>query len=375
MKNKDTIRGRKSFKPELYIHIGTHKTGSSAIQNALHKSEAELKKEKIIYIHAVELFKNIMKLKEPDDDIINSARTFLIKETSRHKNKKEVKFVISFEGFSGNIEIGYTNSGIIAEILKGVTAGFDVKIIVYLRRQDLFIESLYTQMIQQGHSFSFQEYINSLNKSFFSWKSLLDSYKSFFGYENIIVRRYGKEFFRKNSDIIKDFGEIIGSDSLKKLEEMKIGNPGYSRDALEIARLCNPLLNNIEKRKLRLILQTTNPRKLFDNFSFFNNEERKTFLSNYSNSNFIVAREYFKIPEEELFINQENNLQFVNYDGLTLEKTSIVLTRALIGGLEMKYNESIFINTIINIEKKLKKFIRRNYLLKKISNKLIKKLE
>jgi hypothetical protein len=364
MKNKHN-------KPELFIHIGTHKTGSSAIQNALHKCEVELKREKIIYIHSNKLFESMINLEKLDQNVIDEAKKYILKII---KSKKPgLKYIISCEYFSGNPDIGYKNAVFVAENLRKFTNDFNVYIIVYLRRQDLFVESLYTQKIQQGGSISFNDFIDSFDSSYFSWKLLLDDYKKYFGRDNIVVRRYGKEFFNKNSDIIKDFASIIDSNTLRNLEEMKVGNPGLTRDALEIARLCNKSFNGLEKKKLRSLLQYTNARKLFENFSFFNNEERKKFLSNYEKSNSAVARKYLKEPTGILFPIKKDIFNNKDYEGLSLEKIIVVLMRSLVSGLDMQYNESIFLKTNIKIENKLKKIIRKNYILKKIFKRLIKK--
>ena len=92
-----------------------------------------------------------------DAGMIKRNREYLLKTTKGFS--PEHRFAMSSEGFFGNLFKDYYNSEWISEFLSKVSAGFDVRIIVYLRRQDFFIESLYTQMIHQGESYSFLDFV------------------------------------------------------------------------------------------------------------------------------------------------------------------------------------------------------------------------
>ncbi len=80
----------------------------------------------------------------------------------------EDNIIISFEALFGCYSNNYRDRKFIIDLLKIFFP--DVKILVILRRQDDFIESLYKQMLSAGYSISFYNYINYKN-------SILGDYK------------------------------------------------------------------------------------------------------------------------------------------------------------------------------------------------------
>ena len=77
-----------------------------------------------------------------------------IDESLAHAGVGIERFVTSWEGFSGNPRLAYQNANAVASMLRESTKSLDVRIIVYLRRQDEFVESMYTQTIHEGGSFA-----------------------------------------------------------------------------------------------------------------------------------------------------------------------------------------------------------------------------
>ncbi|NOY35817.1 MAG: hypothetical protein GXP44_02770 [bacterium] len=144
----------------------------------------------------------------------------------------------------------------------------------------------------------------------------------------MIVRSY--EDARTKGGLIKDFACAIGSESLKSINP-GTPNAGYTRDALEIARLCNPYFDATERKRLRRIFQTTNAKQPYENYSFFGNSQRRDLMAFYSPSNSLVAKEYLNPPREYLFSDREFDYDKDMYSGLTSEAVAIILTRAMVG--------------------------------------------
>ena len=118
---------------KLFIHIGTHKTGSTAVQRALRMAKDDLIKEGIVFIP--ELFfseRSIGLISNWDMNVINECRQFLLKETESYRHLKNYRFVISYEGFSGYALNGFSNTKLVAKYLREITRDFDVFIVVYL---------------------------------------------------------------------------------------------------------------------------------------------------------------------------------------------------------------------------------------------------
>jgi hypothetical protein len=288
--------------PDLYLHIGTHKTGSTSIQSALMESLQHLKGKDCVYLQLpFELGSKLMKADKLDSSLVSRLREQLKLTLGQNgRVREQCKYILSFEGFSGNPDKGFLNADVVSEMLREATEIFHVRIIVYLRRQDDFLESMYTQRIHEGESFSFADYLGGFNHpNALSYKFLVDSYAMRFGKENIIVRGY--EMACQSDGLVKNFYNAIGIDALPCEKLSYNRNPSYSRAALEIARATNPKLDAGQKKKLRTILQSSSAKNRGEPFKFFNSSERTRFLARFSETNEQVAKEYLRPDNGRLF--------------------------------------------------------------------------
>jgi hypothetical protein len=290
---------------DLYIHIGTHKTGTTTIQHALNSSKRVLKKEKIVLIPRFPKSYILRNMDFYDPNLAIECTKYLEKQCKRYINKN-YKLIMSYEGFSGDQYSGYSNTSIIAKHIKAITTKFNTKIIVYIRRQDQFIQSLYTQYIHSGGYLNFSQFIEKhIKDKYFDWYEFINIWVEYYGKENVIVRPYAHQYFYKG-DIIKDFGKILGSEYLKQSSIKMNSNMGYSRDAVELARLVNPLINKDENKYLRYILQSVSAKEPFKKYSYWTIKENKNWMSLYRQSNIKVNTDYFEGKCDELFKCDEN---------------------------------------------------------------------
>lgn len=317
------------IKKKLYIHIGTHKTGSTAIQKFLRENSQLLLKENIVYLPIPRISRGLMKITHLDSIIIDQSRKELFKSIKSKQKNSNTKFIWSFEGFSGNPYTGYNNTSIVAESIKKITQGLDVNIIIYLRRQDDFLESLYTQMIHQGESISFNSFVKKYSDNDFNWEELLLNYSQVFNRENIIVKRYDKFFLPGEYDLINDFLCILNIKKVNHFDKTSNINSGYSRDTLEIARLLNLHFDEKEKYHLRHILQRSNTKKPFEKYSYWLENEKVVFFKRYLISNSNVADAYLN-ESGKLFPEHESKHSKKTYNGLTVENAVVVLGKLLL---------------------------------------------
>ena len=314
-----------------------------------------------------------MYCEEINNEIVDCFYNYL----QSHLVKENYNYIMSSEGFSGNPYTGYKNTSIVASHINKVLSKIDtdVKIIVYLRRQDDFVESLYTQSVLKDAHHSFDDFINSLPASAFDWYSLLSCYANFFGKENIIVRRYDKNYFlQSNTNLLKDFLASLNFNSEEFLLENEIIQPnrGYNRESLEIARLCNSYLDDDEKILLGYILQHVSAKFPFEPYFFFNKKDRMTFLSKYFDSNRKVLKEYFHDDKTDVDLFPSiitiNNEHYRDYQGLSLEEAIPILVKAIL------YHELVSMRFLRVVERKLiawlKKFPRLFSRLQELGGKL-----
>jgi len=320
-------------KRTLYLHIGTWKTGSTTLQFYLNHFKKELKKENIYYLSGSDKIvtddRIIRKFKEINTDYIKESRQKFKQIVSRYDDSN-ASFVSSAEEFSGDPFTGYKNGHLVAEMLHRITEGLDldVQIIIYLRRQDDFFESLYTHSIYLGKSHSFNEFLNAFDRDSFQWLNIVDAFSERFGKKNITVKRFHKKYLPNKNSLVQGFGKTIGSRLLKNFKETAPRNTSYSRDMLEMMRVANKEFG-LEGKKIRKLFRASDKRKSFEKFSFFSPEERARFYTNYRNSNNIIAKNYLGEEDIELFPPPEISNNPPEYPGLDLERVIVNFSQVL----------------------------------------------
>jgi hypothetical protein len=323
-------KNKMSKQSELYIHIGTHKTGTTAIRKAIRSHKKKLGREGIRDIGRPLHFKKIRLSESINEEIADFSKKELAMQIKRESLFGRNKLIISAEHFCGNVCTGYDNSQVVAEYLKAITDELPVRvrIIVYLRRQDNFVQSMYTQLIKEGASFEFEEYLDDLQKDAFNWERLVNGYAKQFGSENIILKKYDKEEMQGLHSLVQGFGEIIGSKFLSKNRDSSSSNNGLSPDAVDLLKKINPYLSEFEQGRLRRILENIRPKKPFAAYNYFSFTQRNEFLERYTKSNAEIAKRYFNT--DRLFAVPERDHDKIEYDGLT-EKDVIRLFAEILG--------------------------------------------
>ncbi len=274
----------------LFIHIGTHKTGTTAIQRAFKADEKALQKDGLVRLRSCDRIA-LPTLGAAELEKMTAA---LHQEAGRHP-AGAMRFLMTSEGFSGDPMTGYADAPVIAARLRAATRGFDARIILFLRRQDDFIESWYTQRIHEGGSETFEEFLRLIRLEEMSWLRLTEAYAAEFGRENLIVRRYHKAFYPEPADLLVDFCRIVGVRKERVARSLgRIRNQGFSKEAVELARSCNPHLDKGRQKQLRQLLQTISAKPVHSRYAYFSHPQREQLLALHQASNDKVARLYLQ---------------------------------------------------------------------------------
>jgi len=194
----------------------------------------------------------------------------------------------------------------------------DVEIIVYIRRQDTYCESIYQQLKKFGLTqMQFEEFIESKNFNCYSlnWHDQYNTLKEILINAKVKVFCYEKEV--KNGDIFRSFLSHCGVQFIPENVRSKTVNIGLNNTALNILSVCDQTMNPEEIRKMIIFLsryQEMTKTSISKTYGFFANEKRKSLLTYYQNSNLKLFRdanigtaEDFKDWNIYGFDNQQNN--------------------------------------------------------------------
>lgn len=326
------MENKKKRNPKLFLHIGLHKTGTSSIQESLIQNKDNLAKEGILYINNLKIFDNILNNDYFNIKLVGKCITEL-ENISKSKNNTIKKIIISNEAFSGNPFDGYKKLKIIVKYLSKISKRFETKIILYLRRQDELIESLYIQSIKDGKTDLFNDFIKTLKYDSFNWSNYLKIWMQHFSKNQLIVRMYDKKKY-KDGNIVTDFACALESKLLKNDITFYEENKGYSQASLEVAQMLNQYLNEYEKRYVRHFLEKIDTKKRHISSTFYTHKERQKVLAYFKKCNaelldkfpFICSSDYFEIDGERIGPNSSCIAKSKDYDNMIYNLISSLIS-------------------------------------------------
>lgn len=294
--------------PTLHVHIGSHKTGSTSIQRALRQARGALRAEGWQAMrpppvldagHMAATAVDPARVRRLHRQLARAAAQPFglagLAGLTRLTGAGAPRHLLSWEGFCGLPDQGYRNAPVQAEMLRRASTAFDTRIVVYLRRQDDFVESMYTQKVQEGASGSFDDFLRGFDAAdALDYEQLLDAFARRFGAQHLVVRLHGP-------GVVADFGRALGIGAMQAAQAQRHDNPALSRAALEIARCTNTQLDERQRRRLRRVLQAASPQPRGQGFRFFHPEQRAEFLARHAASNARVAARWFPAGLPGLF--------------------------------------------------------------------------
>lgn len=305
----------------LYIHIGMPKTGTTAIQNFLMDNAERLQKNGLCFPYIdLKMSKEKYKFRRNGNFLV--YRSTEPTEEEREKRNKEI-FQKGFEILAEKAKeyenilisdeaIWYRqneNADFWEEVLEAADKiNCQVKVIAYLRRQDLYAQAMWNQNIKfyPRITMGFEEYIrrNKLKNHNLNYYEKLSEIAQKTGKENLIVRRYEKEIFLNGkTTIYKDFLNAISMEMKPEyvIPEQNF-NQNLSGNFIEIKRIINecPAYQESEDFLNEPLIRASNIGKM-EKESFFAYDEQLAFMEQYRECNENVAKIFLGEEEGELF--------------------------------------------------------------------------
>ena len=308
----------------LLLHIGTMKTGTSALQHFLYDNNKVLEQQGWRYPDfTTELPEFINQVR---DEKNKNGIFFYGLEVKDGIDKKSLKWDKLWETIINNLK---EKNVIISaeeiyeydllEVLSEAKQRYsNTKVIIYLRRQDRYIESRWAQRLKGTMGDTFEQYVKSLDaerrevKHTLYYFDQLEKIEKVIGKDNIIVRAYETmQFAGERKDIISDFLSVIGV-SIEKgdIIEPTLTNERFGENFAEIKRIINVLNENISGLNLDDSQQYFWPLvscfiRNDKSVGYFSENERHIFLEEFEEQNAMVAKKYMDRHNGELFLDKK----------------------------------------------------------------------
>lgn len=294
---------------ELFIHIGMPKTGTTGLQFFMHKNRQALREQGVYYPVTMRepaptatqhrFVNEYMRRRERDGPETVKEFPHPIRRISHEiKTQGVAKNVISEELFS--FDPSYA-----AKFLAGFKENFACKVVVFLRRQDTWAESMYAQSIRGGYRESFDRFLNARHtRERMDFQEFLGVWAEHFGAENIIVVPYADKKTRSPEAMI----QMLGAD-MAKLNDAEQRNKSLSGEAISFMHGMRSMRETGYPKFNRIFGDHLADSTRKGGTVLFTPEHRAAFMSEYAESNDEVARVYLKRDPavEPLFdVNPEN---------------------------------------------------------------------
>ncbi|RWH84606.1 MAG: hypothetical protein EOQ86_02440 [Mesorhizobium sp.] len=317
----------------LILHIGTHKTGTKALQHFLSANRKELTEYGIYYASPVyEVnFNSIVnalllygqeKLRYFLHENLRKAernRAHTIVASSEHLYAM-VRYLTRFNAEKTSAEILAKERSLVERLRAAIPAHVECHILCYVRRPDHYLESLYNQNIKRD-SLVTGEVVDFLNTIYdmLDYHRYLSIWRDVFGSSACSVRTYEAAL----PNLIDDFmRHVLGNEDISSFKQPHLrANERLSRDVMEYKRLRNEHVLSSERKLERRIFalvdkRITNPN---NNHEYLLPDERAALLSRLEPSMERLRTE-FTLPPFPQFNLEAARASWQPYPGLSLEK-------------------------------------------------------
>jgi hypothetical protein len=293
----------------LYLHIGTEKTGTTSIQKFFRSNRELLRRRGVLYpvtpgnenhtgltVAALELarhgpLRKIRGIHSPEE-----ARKFRADFVDQLAGEFQVgefhTVVMSGEHCSSRL----LDDGEVQWLKDFLSRHFEqIKIVVYIRRQDDYLLSTYSTAVKSGATVPLQiPGEETIENRYDHWR-LISRWARIFGRENIICRKYEKSALR-SGDVVEDFLFAAGLESGPDYVRPDNVNESLDAEMLEFLRLFNRHIPRFAKKSLNP--NRDNIVRLLSKMSrgpliTLDEAELARFMGLFAESNRRVAVEYF----------------------------------------------------------------------------------
>ncbi|HEX9702354.1 MAG TPA: hypothetical protein VGA19_05840 [Rhodospirillales bacterium] len=273
----------------LHFHVGSERCGSTFIQSFFNEPQVKDTLANFSITFDIDIYFALGKLSPITGLDKKTFRPIRDDLFARHK-KAPAKAVFTTQELLFGLahEKGVANRcPAMCEAIEYLADGFDTRIVIVLRRQDTFIESLYNQLLKHGETRDFRDFVGDLPLDNYQWDRVVDTYAGHFGADRVTVVPFeGRVLAGVGCEnFIEGVFKAIDLPMKVDISALPIKNPSLPPRALEIQRLANRLLPLAEAETLAKHFVDTMPKNPGEKYELFDPDRRAELLAGYRDSN------------------------------------------------------------------------------------------
>ena len=334
MRNQDIVK-------EVILHIGTGKTGTSHIQDYLYRNRQCLaRKHDLDYsrlgLKCTNHFGEVITAHYPVARwIVKQDEGSLLRLRQGIETSSCSRILFSCESFYHILARKHL------EYLKRILQGFRVRVICYVRRQDLYIESAYRQQVKVGQlKAPFSEFLKThtdreqLDQVHANYYKALRRWEEMFSRDAIVVRPFEKTSLYKG-DLLEDFLHLCSlHGALKSCKSQpNVHNVALPRELIEVIRYFNST-GIVQSHQQQSFVEDLMRKMDFADGPMLTYTDRMRIIANYKDVNKKLFQRY--IGEQEAF--DESDLDSCKDDSVQAIDINQLLARLVVAAWE----ENIF---------------------------------
>lgn len=286
----------------MYVHAGYPKTGTTTIQRFLKRNRGVLKDIGVLYPKTGIQGTGHVEFAIPflSKQYLNRMRksNLLGDGDSASQIKKQIgqeisesgtgikSVIVSAESFHGADKEG------LSRLVKLYKTDFELKVIIYIRRQDRYAESIHAQAYRVREMGFNRDQL--LRRGYLNYDYFINLWIEPFGSDNLILREYPEQAF--NGQLVNDFLTAVSIENFPVPTDSRRLNTRMDRLMLEYIRYHTELKfgDGIYFRVENLLEKYSQKHPVENNFQFFfSPQERQSILEGCRQSNTGLSEKYF----------------------------------------------------------------------------------
>jgi hypothetical protein len=328
---------------KLILHIGTHKTGTTALQQFLYANRARFRALQVHYAtppHGLQDANFVANALNVGKERV--VQQFLATQTALAHRRGAQTIIVSSENFYAmSVLDAMQRRQVCANAVERDRALIDTlrslmpdgiastQVVCYFRRPDRYAESLYSQHVKRGIIFdgTFAEFLPIIKPALF-YNEHIRAWSDVFGKDHCIARLYEPV----RGDVVSDFcrNVLCMEDTADFSHVHKKANERLSRDALEFKRLRNTTASASERDIERTILRLVDEKMQLRNgepdcyHDFLSPDERAELLR-LIQPEMAALQSTYRVPAFPLFDLESARTRWSPYPGLDEQRRNEIV--------------------------------------------------